>query len=112
MARSIKKNHSKGFGTMAETNRITFASYGENDTIHHIVAVLHGSQSGKVKRVKMWDGSEDFETVSNELIDFAKSEDAQIFTLDEMLPPESCPHCGSKTYRVTTDEDLRRAGKL
>lgn len=111
MASSIKKNQSKGLGSMAETNRITFASYGEGDAIHHAVAVLHGSQSGEVKKVKMWDGSEDVETVSDELIAFAESEDAPIVTLDEMLPPESCPHCGSKAYWVATDEDLRRAEK-
>jgi len=112
MAPPIKNNRSKGFGSMAETNRITFATYGESDAIHHAVAVLHSSQSGEVKRVKMWDGSENVETISDELLAFAESEQAQIITVDEVLPPESCPHCGGKAYRVTTDEDLKRAGKL
>lgn len=105
-----KKTNSpfKGFGE-DNRKRLTVTAYGESDDrIHHVAAVLHFAESGEIIQTKLYDGSENIEEATNEIVDFAQKEDAELYMVNEVLPAESCPECGGKAHRVVCNADIER----
>jgi len=92
--------------------RVTVTAYGTSeDDLHSIVAVLHNAKTGKMYERSIFyrDDLEDLDKVTDEIVELAARHGADIVQLNEVLSPESCPHCGGAVFRVVTDEDLRRA---
>ncbi|WP_071517847.1 hypothetical protein [Geitlerinema sp. PCC 9228] len=98
----------KGFGRN-NRKRLTVTAYGESeDRVHHVAAVLHFADSGDIIKTQLYDSGESIEVATEEIVKFAEKEDAEIYMVNQVLPAESCPHCGGKEYRVVRDADLER----